>query len=352
MGVLAEMRNRLGSVVGGALLLGLLLASLPLSAQDLHHSQFWMNPIAINPASAGFFNGDFRAGTAYRNQWLAVTVPYQTFGLWADAPVVKRMVQQDIVGAGVLLDADRAGDSKYSTLQANGCVSYSKALNRRNNHFMTVGLSLGFSQKRFQPSELMHGDQYVDGKYDPDAPTLENYPYTAFSYADVGGGVQWFYQNRAGVIFQAGLSALHLNRPPQSMLKDEKVRLPEKYTGLFHVQLPLGGENCYLQPSLYMCRQDVYSEIMAGMLGSYAFSYDRTRGVTSLMGGVDYRLGDALYLVVGGEWRHFQLLVSYDFNVSSLSTASHGRGGVEVNLQYVYKKPYVIRRHEIPCPIW
>ena len=349
MGVLDRRRNRRKSG-GRALLLGLLLASFSVAAQDLHHSQFWMNPIAVNPASAGFFNGDVRGGTYYRNQWLSVTVPYQTFGLWADAPLLKRMVQQEIIGGGLYMDMDRAGDAKYSTLQANGCLSYSKALNKRNNHFLTVGFSMGFAQKQFQPSELMHDDQYLDGKYDPGVPTLENYPSTAFSYADVGGGAQWFYQHRSGVIFQAGFSALHLNRPPQSLLKDETVRLPAKYTGLFHLQLPMGGENCYLQPSLYLCRQDVYAEIMAGMIGSYAFSYDRVRGGTSLIGGVDYRLGDAVYIVAGGEWRHFQLLVSYDFNVSSLSRASHGRGGVEVNLQYVYKKPYAIRPHKMPCP--
>ena len=352
MGVLAEMRNRLGSVAGGALLLGLLLASLPLSAQDLHHSQFWMNPIAINPASAGFFNGDFRAGTAYRNQWLAVTVPYQTFGLWADAPVVKRMVQQDIVGAGVLLDADRAGDSKYSTLQANAMLSYAKALNRRNNHFVSLGVMVGFAQKRMYPENLTHDDQYSEGRFDPGLPTQEQYPSSSFSYPDIGGGAQWFFQNPFGVVFQADLSALHLNRPPQSMMKDDNIRLPVKCTGHFHVMVPMGGEGTWLQPALYFCRQDIYSEIMGGMLFSYALQYDKKSGLTRLMGGLDYRLGDALYFVAGGEWRQIQLLVSYDFNVSSLRRASHGRGGVEISLQYVYKQPHVIRRHNLPCPTW
>lgn len=328
------------------------LSCMNVHAQDVHHSQFWMNPIAVNPASAGFINGDLRAGTSYRNQWLSVTAPYQTFGLWADAPVLKRTVHQDILGAGMTLDMDRAGDSKYSTLQADACISYTKALNRKNSHFLSVGGMLGFAQKQLDPDGLMHDDQYQGGKYNPGLPTQETYPTTAFSYADMGLGVQWFYSERSGVNFTAGFSALHLNRPPQSLLKDESIRLPVKYTGLFSVQFPMGGEESYLQPSLYLCRQDVYAEIMAGMLGSYAFHFDQKGYVNSLIGGLDYRLGDALYVVAGGKWRNFQLLVSYDFNVSGLRKASNGRGGVEVNLQYVYRKPRLIRRHKIPCPIF
>lgn len=321
-------------------------------AQDVHHSQFWMNPIAVNPASAGFFNGDLRAGTYYRNQWLSVTTPYQTSGLWVDAPVHKRAVQQDILGAGLSLDMDRAGDAKYSTLQADACFSYTKALNRKNSHFLSVGGMLGFAQKQLDPSGLMHDDQYQGGQYQPGVPTRETYPSVSFSYADMGLGLQWFYSLRTGVNFTAGFSALHLNRPPQSLLKDENIYLPVKYTGLFSVYLPMGGEESYLQPSLYLCRQHVYAEIMAGLLGSYAFHFDQKGYVNSLIGGLDYRLGDALYVVAGGKWRNIQLLVSYDFNVSSLRKASNGRGGVEVNLQYIYKQPRTFRRHKIPCPIF
>ena len=321
-------------------------------AQDVHHSQFWMNPIAVNPASAGFFNGDLRAGTYYRNQWLSVTTPYQTSGLWVDAPVHKRAVQQDILGAGLSLDMDRAGDAKYSTLQADACFSYTKALNRKNSHFLSVGGMLGFAQKQLDPSGLMHDDQYQGGQYQPGVPTRETYPSVSFLYADMGLGLQWFYSLRTGVNFTAGFSALHLNRPPQSLLKDENIYLPVKYTGLFSVYLPMGEEESYLQPSLYLCRQHVYAEIMAGLLGSYAFHFDQKGYVNSLIGGLDYRLGDALYVVAGGKWRNIQLLVSYDFNVSSLRKASNGRGGVEVNLQYIYKQPRTFRRHKIPCPIF
>lgn len=321
-------------------------------AQDLHHSPFWMNPVSVNPASAGFFNGDLRVGTYHRNQWLSVTTPYQTSGFWADAPLHKRTVQQDILGGGLNVDMDRAGDARYRTLQANASLSYTKALNRKNSHFLSLGGMFGFAQKQLNIDELMHDDQYNGGKYHPEIPTQENYPSSSFSYADMGLGLQWFYSLRSGVNLTAGFSALHLNRPPQSLMKDESIRLPIKYTGLFSLQMPLGGEESFLRPSLYFCRQDVYAEIMAGLIASYAFHFDSKGYVNSLVGGINYRLGDALYVVAGGKWRSFQLIVSYDFNVSSLRKASNGRGGLEVNLQYTYKKPRALRRHKIPCPIF
>lgn len=326
-------------------------SALSAQAQDLHHSLYWMNPIAVNPAATGFYNGEFRCGSYARSQWLSVTVPYMTTGFWADAPVWKRRVQQDVFSLGVSADLDQAGDAKFLTVQPNLYLSYAKGLNRRNNHFLSLGLVMGYAQKRLHPDEFMHDDQYLEGKYDPGNPSQEQYASSSFGYADVGAGLQWFYEMRNGVQYYAGLSALHLNHPPQSLLKDASITLPVRYNTLFQVKVPFDAYT-YVQPSLYISRQDVYSEVMAGLLGAYALQVFRNRENISMLAGIDYRLGDALFVVMGGEWKSVQLLVSYDFNVSSLSTASHGRGGVEVNLQYIYKRPRMIRRHKIPCPVF
>ena len=50
-------------------------------AQDIHFSQVDANPMLLNPAYAGFYNGAGRFGAIYRNQWASVSIPFQTFAL-------------------------------------------------------------------------------------------------------------------------------------------------------------------------------------------------------------------------------------------------------------------------------
>jgi len=49
-------------------------------AQDPHFSQFNAAPLQLNPAMAGVYEGQFRVGINYRDQWGSVLgpVPYQT----------------------------------------------------------------------------------------------------------------------------------------------------------------------------------------------------------------------------------------------------------------------------------
>ena len=45
-----------------------LAGCVSLHAQDLHNSLFYMNPLHMNPAFTGAFEGTFRLGGIYRDQ--------------------------------------------------------------------------------------------------------------------------------------------------------------------------------------------------------------------------------------------------------------------------------------------
>ncbi len=319
-------------------------------AQDLHCSQFWMNAMRINPATTGLIEGQIRAGLYSRTQWISVTKPYQTNGVWVEAPVWKRKVYQDIFGAGLSVDRDQAGDSKYRTWQMYGYFSYSKSLNYRNNHFLSIGASAGLSQRQFNVSDLTTDEQFQGGIFNPEIPSGEVYPQTSFFYPDLGVGVRWFYKPNL-CAFDAGLSLWHLNRPPQSMLKDPNIRLPMKYTAQFQLHFPIAA-TFSLTPALYYSRQQRYNEVMFGFLASYLYRVDPRGDGRRCFFGLDYRVLDAIYLVTGLQWKQFRLQMSYDFNVSALSKASHGRGGFELSAVYLYKRPYSQHYYKMPCPIF
>ena len=74
-------------------LLGLFVCFAPLFAQDLHNSQFYLNPSHLSPASTGVFQGKVRVAGVYRSQWRSVPVAYRTYSLAADWKAIEREKQ-------------------------------------------------------------------------------------------------------------------------------------------------------------------------------------------------------------------------------------------------------------------
>ncbi len=316
--------------------------------QDIHLSQFWLSPVSINPATAGFFNGTARIGTYYRNQWSAISKPYQTVGIFADMPLKKRYRQQDIFSMGVNIDYDQAGDSKYASAQGMLSFAYAHALNTRNNHFLMGGLTIGAVQRSWDYSRLKFDEQYADGMYNPDIPLSEVFTQNSFWFMDCGAGLAWYYQPCMEHSMQAGVSVYHLNRAHISLYKDDNIRLPIKtllyYTGTFGVHTSIA-----LEPSIYYAIQAKYQELQIGMNVAYLFHFDSRWYINRFNIGIYYRWNDAVYISTGGEWRRIRLGISYDFNVSKLTQASHARGGVEINLSYIFKSEHTPKQHRIPC---
>src|SRR5688572_2302476 len=56
------------------ILMMMLCFSFSLLAQDIHFSQYNSSPMNYNPGLTGFFNGDYRFSSNYRNQWSAIPV--------------------------------------------------------------------------------------------------------------------------------------------------------------------------------------------------------------------------------------------------------------------------------------
>ena len=319
-----------------------------LFCQDTHLSQFWLSPININPSTTGFIDGNLRANLYYRTQWRAISEPYQTTGITVDLPVKKRVSKQDIFSLGVNVEYDIAGDSKYTTAQGLFSFAYAHALNRKNNHFIMAGVSLGAVQRSWDYSQLKFDEQYQNGIYNTDIPLSEIFPTKGFMFFDCGIGVSWFYQPTINNKMQAGISLYHLNMPSISLYKEDNVRLPIKTNLFFHAEFALNEHNI-LQPSVFYAMQARYQEFQFGLAHVYLFPFDSQGFINRFNIGLYYRWNDALYLSVGGEWRRITLGICYDFNISKLVKASPVRGSFELNLSYIFKTERAPRQKRIPC---
>jgi type IX secretion system PorP/SprF family membrane protein len=343
----------MGVYCKGRRILLLLFFGMPLIlvSQDIHISQFWISPVSINPAACGFFDGNLRLAAYNREQWNSFTKAYRTTGLSADLPLVKRPRKQDLFGFGTNFDYDQAGDSKFTTIQGNLMFSYAHALNSRNNNFLMGGVSVGGVQCSWDYSKLLFDDQWQNGIYNPNSGNNETFYGNNYWYADVGLGTQWFYQTGFLSFYQVGFSVYHINRPKISMLKNDDIRLPVKWVTSVVTSIEAHTDIAII-PAAYFSLQDKYREFLIGAIYSHTLPIDVAGFRNKANIGLYYRWGDAVYLAAGMEWRRLTFSISYDFNVSKLSTVSYARGGTEIAVSYIFKKKIYFKRKEIPCDIF
>lgn len=59
------------------------LCAQTLCGQDIHFTMYNMSPMTLNPAMAGKFEGTFRIGGIYRDQWASVIAnQFRTPSAW------------------------------------------------------------------------------------------------------------------------------------------------------------------------------------------------------------------------------------------------------------------------------
>jgi type IX secretion system PorP/SprF family membrane protein len=256
-----------------------------------------------------------------------------------------------LFGIGVTLDYDQAGDSKYTTIQGDLMLSYAHALSSRNNNFLMGGIMLGGVQRSWSYHQLQFDQQWQDGVFYPDIGNSETFYGTNYWLADVGVGIQWFYQPDFLTFCQVGFSVYHLNMPRISMLKDEDIRLPVKWVTHAVTSIEVHPDIAVI-PIIYFAYQDIYREFLLGASYSHTLPIDVKGFRNKANIGLFYRWNDAIYLSAGMEWRRLTFGISYDFNVSKLVKASQARGGIEIALSYIIKKKKYLRQKAIPCTVF
>ena len=220
--------------------------------QDIHFSQIDINPVLLNPAYSGFFEGKGRFGMVYRNQWKSVSEPYETFAFTGEWNAYRRRYYGDGINVGLSLTADEAGTLSYGTMQADAVVSYFKRLNKSNNHFISVGLSLGMGQQSFNPMDAVLPEQD------------ESFDVVKTTYADLGIGLAWFYNPIDDFTIKVGLGAKHLNKPNISYMQLDDIYLNTTYNIYTRVEYKASYTFSVLPIVVYK-HQNNYNELLYGV---------------------------------------------------------------------------------------
>ena len=324
-----------------AAFLFVLLAVTEANGQDLHYSMFDLSPMNLNPGTTGQFDGDYRFSANHRHQWRAVTIPYSTFSFGLDA---RDITEGNNIHAGLQVNQDRAGDSRFSTFMASANIGYSKFLKSDSSLTLSVGIQPGVTNRTIDYTDLRFDVQYNGWTYNPSLPNSESFLRDSRTYFNLATGAVADYQLDEKKSFRAGFSLFNLTTPKQSFFNEEAIRLDLRWvlhgSGSFFV-----SEKLDILPSFLFMGQGTFRELIIGSKVRYTLK-DQRGMYRAIYGGTYYRNRDAGYLMVGMDYDNWKFGLSYDVNVSTLRYASNGRGALELALIYILKvyDPQIIQR--------
>jgi type IX secretion system PorP/SprF family membrane protein len=280
-------------------------------AQDPQFTQFYANPLYLNPAFAG---SEMRSRFAlnYRNQWPEFRGNFITNSVSWD-----KQVNALHGGLGVLTFSDNAG--KGMLITNNFSAIYACNIPIRKSFSLRAGVQAAFVNRRLDPSKLSFGDQ-VDSRYGfiyESQPVGSNTSVlndiTTTNFFDLSAGILAYNKH-----FKFGVAAHHLTQPDHSFISSRS-RLPLKITAHSELTIPflrglLSDTVSSISPAALYQRQQAFQQLNVGV----------SIRIKSIVFGAFYRNRDAAILLLGVQRRRFAIRYSYDINISPLTNATAG----------------------------
>lgn len=329
------------------------LSTFNCEAQDIHFSQFTMTPLLLDPSQAGKGN-DHRAIINYRNQWSSVATPFKTYGFSYDTHFNKNQKKDNFFGIGLSVYSDKAGDINLGLTTFNISLAYHIKLTQES--YFSAGLQGGFMQSSLDETKARFQSQFDGTGHNDNFASGENFANTSFFQPDFALGMSYYYATNGmsakvisdngfdGKKVNIGVAIHHVASPKYSFLNENTDNLNFSYVFHTHTSFGVGGTNMAVQPSGFIAYQQ---KAIDAVLGSYfrynlkeKSKYSKFSNGAALSLGVHYRFGDAFIPSLLIETGSFAFGVSYDVNLSGLTTASNGQGGYEISIRYVSPNPF------------
>ncbi len=297
------------------LIVALFVASLPVAnAQDVIFSQFYANPLYMNPAFAGSKVCP-RISLNYRSQWPSLVSAFTTVSASYD-----QYVDPLHGGIGAIVMSDRQGDHGALTTSSLA-VMYAFRFQLARELWVNAGLKAGIVNTSLNWDALRFPDMIdkvmgFTGMTSAQMPEKTNKWYLDFDAGLMVYGTSWY----------AGFAASHLTQPSNGFYG--VTQLPMKFTGNVGALINI-AEEARRTSSLGLGTPILSPNfIYQYQAGFHYFNYGLYLDWMPFLVGVWFRNGienaDAFIFQVGFQQDHFKIGYSYDVTVSKLSNNTSG----------------------------
>lgn len=295
----------------GVIITLLLTYSAVFSQQEAQFTQYMFNNLSINPAFAGSKGAICATGLA-RQQWMGFedmegeNVSPQTFLFSLDAPI--RVLHG---GAGITIYNDKLGYENNIGVK----LSYAYRFNIADGE-MSAGVQAGFLNKsidfsKFRPLE------------DNDPLLMSTSKETAM-LIDFSAGVFYKVPNQ----YYVGLSASQLSQANGAIGSiEQKLKTHFFLTGGYQYVLP-SFPSLEIIPSVLIKTDGVSAQYDVTAMGKYNNKF---------WGGVNYRVQDAVSIIIGMNYMNMNIGYSYDITTSALGRQGRSSGSHEIMIGYCFK---------------
>lgn len=311
----------------------LVLWSNGMKSQDFHLSLYDSGPLFLNPAMTGVVDATARIHAQYRNQWSSVAYkPFTTAMISADMP-------RDKWGYGIQIMNMRAGIGNYNAFQALVSAGYALPIDKEKVHNITFGLQAGITQKSIRDDKFSFDEQYNTkngGYFDETYSNNENFTRQSQILPQLNAGFMYFYTKQQSWVNPfIGVSAFNLTKPRETFF-DQNNHLPMRFNIHLGTRVNI-TEVLYVLPKVLIMSQGKAFEQTYAVDGGYYLK----QGKLYLLAGYVFRAKDASIASIGVRKENYILKFGYDFNTSSLKTASKTRGAMEIAFTYLLAKEKV-----------
>ena len=183
-------------------------------AQDGHFTQYYQIPGNTNPALTGTFNGLYRVGMNYRDQWRpSVGRPFVSFAAGGDVKFSRSgRAASDVAALGINFYSDRTKQYDFNVSQIAISGAYHKLLDKATNQYLGIALQASVSQRTLNYEYLTFQDQFnaIDGYTFESSEIL---PVNNFGFYDLGLGLNYSFSPKDKNSLNLGVALFHLTRP-------------------------------------------------------------------------------------------------------------------------------------------
>lgn len=308
----------------GALAGAMLMLTAAAGAQDIGFSQFYANPLYLNPGFAGSAVAP-RISLSYRAQWPGLVSAFTTVSASYD-----QYINDLHGGIGAIVMTDRQGDHGALRTTMMGLM-YAFRFQISREIYISAGLQASLVNNSLVWSEYLRFPSQIDREL--------GFTYSNAGVAQPDNTSRWSADFNAGAVvssskWYAGIAASHLTQPNQAFYSEDRV--PMKITvhggGFFNV-----AEEARRQSSIGLGTPVVSPNLVYQYQGGFHyFHYGLYLDWMPFLVGVWFRNGiqnaDAFIFQVGVQQDYFKVGYSYDVTLSQLGNSTAGSHEITVGI--------------------